>query len=104
MKFSLISGLLLALSACALPQTTVRTGSNQPSLVVTGAPAGAILFVDGLSMGSAPQYDGRPKTLAVMEGPHQVEIRDGSRDLYSDRVFISNGETHTIAVLPGAAQ
>jgi hypothetical protein len=102
MKVATISAVLLTLSACALPQTTVRTGSPQPSLIVTGAPSGAQLFVDGLPMGSAPQYDGHPKTLAVLEGAHQVEVRDGSHNLYSAKVFISNGETHTISILPGA--
>jgi len=103
MKTAMISALLLILSACALPQTTVRTGSAQPSLLVTGAPSGAILFVDGLPMGPAPQFDGHPKTLAVLEGAHQVEVRDGSRNLYSGKVFVGNGETHTITILPGAA-
>lgn len=103
MKALLASALMVTLSACALPQTTVRTGSAQPSLVVTGAPSGAVLYVDGLPMGSAPQYDGRPRTLAVLEGPHQVEVRDGSRALYKGKVFVSSGETHTIAILPGAA-
>ena len=46
--------LLTALSACALPQTTVRTRSAQPSLLVQGAPSGPVLYVDGLSMGPAP--------------------------------------------------
>ena len=46
--------LLSALSACALPQTTVRTGSEQPSLVVKGAPTGTVLYVDGLAMAPHP--------------------------------------------------
>jgi hypothetical protein len=103
MKTSIVCALVLTLSACALPQTTVRTGSMQPSLIVTGAPAGAVLIVDGLAMGAALQYDGHPKTLAVLEGPHQVEVRNGSSDIYNAKVFVSSGETHTIAILPGTA-
>ena len=95
--------LLTALAACALPQTTVRTGSAQPSLLVKGAPPGTVLYVDGLPMGPAPQYDGDPNVLAVLEGAHQVEIRQGNAVIYHDKVFLSSGETHPITVLPGAS-
>jgi hypothetical protein len=93
----------LMLSACALPQTNVRTGLPSPSLVVTGAPAGAVLFVDGLSMGPAAQYDGNPNTLAVLEGTHQVEVRSGATVLYGEKVFVSSGESHTVRVVGGGA-
>jgi hypothetical protein len=104
MKLIVVATLLLALSGCALPQTTVRTGSTQPSLTVKGAPAGTVLFVDGLAMGAAQQFDGNPKVLAVLEGAHQVEIRQGTSVVYSEKVYVTAGETHAITVLPGAAQ
>lgn len=96
--------LLTALSACALPQTTVRTGSAQPSLVVKGAPSGTVLYLDGLPMGPAPQFDGDPNVLAVLEGPHLVEVRQGNAVIYHDKIFLSSGETHPITILPGVAQ
>jgi len=96
--------LLTALSACALPQTTVRTGSEQPSLIVKGAPTGTVLYVDGLAMGPAEQYNGDPNVLAVLEGVHQVEIRQGDAVLYHDKVFLTGGEMHPITLLPGASQ
>ena len=96
--------LLTALSACALPQTTVRTGSEQPSLIVKGAPSGTQLYVDGLAMGPAQQFDGDPNALAVLEGAHLVEIRQGNAVIYHDKVFLSSGETHPITLLPGASQ
>lgn len=95
---------LAALSACALPQTTVRTGSVQPSLVVKGAPAGTILYVDGLAMGPAAQFDGNPNVLAVLEGAHQLEIRQGNAVIYHDKAFLRSGETHPITLLPGPSQ
>jgi hypothetical protein len=87
------------LSACALPQTTVRTGSTAPGLIVTGAPAEATLYVDGLQMGQVSQFDGNPQVLTVLEGAHKVEVRLGATILYSDKVFVSNGETHTVRVV-----
>ena len=104
MKTSIAVLLALLLSACALPQTTVRTGSTQPSLVVQGAPSNAVLFVDGLSMGPAQQFDGNPKVLAVLEGVHTLEVHQGSAVIFQEKALFSNGETHPIKLLPGATQ
>lgn len=87
------------LSACALPQTTVHSGSSQPGLIVKGAPQGAMLYVDSLQIGPATHYDGNPNVLAVLEGTHKVEIREGSNIVYSEKVFVSSGETHTVLVV-----
>jgi hypothetical protein len=91
------------LFACALPQTTVKTGSAPPTLIVKGAPANSILFVDGLAMGNAAQFDGNPKTLAVLEGTHQVEVRLGSTVVYREKAFSSGGESHTVTVTQGVS-
>ena len=91
------------LSACALPKTTVKTGSVPPTLIVKGAPAGSILYVDGLAMGNAAQYDGNPKTLAVLEGTHQVEVRLRSTLVYREKEFSSSGESHTVTVTRGVS-
>jgi hypothetical protein len=53
-------------------------------------------------MGSAQQFDGNPHVLAVLEGAHQVEIRQGTNTVYRERVFVSAGEIHVVTVLPGA--
>jgi hypothetical protein len=82
LKAPIVAALALALSACALPQTTVRTGSSQPSVIVQGAPSDAVLYVDGLSMGLAHQ---------------------GSTVIFRDRALFSGGETHPIKLLPVAA-
>lgn len=103
MKTLIVTALMLHLAACSLPQTTVRTGSTQPSFIVKGAPTGALLFVDGLSMGPAQQYDGNPRVLAVQEGVHMVEVHQGTGVLFHDKIFLSNGESHAITLLPGAS-
>jgi hypothetical protein len=101
-KLLLLLGIVL-LTACAMPQTSVRTGSAPPTLIVKGAPTGAILVVDGLAMGTASQFDGNPKTLAVLEGTHQVEVRLGSNVVYKEKAFVSSGESHTVNVTAGSA-
>jgi signal peptidase I len=98
--------LLLAtiLSACALPQTVVQSGSMQPGLIIKGARIGSILFVDGLEAGPAAQFDGKPKVLAVLDGVHVVEIRQGATILFSEKVLMAGGETHTVDVGAGSAK
>jgi hypothetical protein len=98
----LLLGIVL-LTACTMPQTSVRTGSAPPTLIVKGAPSGSILVVDGLAMGTASQFDGNPKTLAVLEGTHQVEVRLGSNVVYKEKAFVSSGESHTVNVTAGSA-
>ena len=97
MKSLAILVAMAALTGC-MPQTTVRTGMSPPTLMVAGAPPGSVLFVDGLDMGSATQYDGNPKVLAVLEGTHQVEVRLGSNLVYKEKAFVSSGQSHTVAV------
>ena len=101
MKPLVIMIVIAALTGC-MPQTTVRTGMSPPTLMVTGAPSGSVLVVDGLDMGSAAQYDGNPKVLAVLEGTHQVEVRLGSNVVHREKAFVSSGQSHTVAV-SGAA-
>lgn len=97
MKPFMILIAVAALTGC-MPQTTVRTGISAPTLMVTGAPSGSLLFVDGLEMGSAAQYDGNPKVLAVLEGTHQVEVRLGTNVVYREKAFVSSGQNHNVAV------
>jgi uncharacterized lipoprotein YajG len=97
-KHLLVLAGITLFAACSLPQTTVRTGLPAPALMVTGAPSGSVLFVDGLEMGSAAQYDGNPKVLAVLEGTHQVEVRLGPNVIYREKAFVSSGQSHTVAV------
>ena len=98
MKRFIILIAVAVLAGCALPHTTVSTGMSQPTMIVTGAPSGSVLVVDGLDMGSAAQYNGNPKVLAVLEGTHQVEVRLGANVVYREKAFVSSGQSHTVAV------
>jgi hypothetical protein len=102
MKEFLVVAVLSALSACALPETTVDSGSAHSGLVVKGAPQGSVLYVDSIQVGSADQYSGSPNVLVILQGTHQVEIRDGSTVIYRDKVYVDSGETRTITVLKGS--
>jgi hypothetical protein len=93
MKKIIVLALAGSLVACALPTTRVTTGTSRPTLIVQGAPVNAVLYVDGLEVGSAAQYNGAAQTLLIEEGVHQVELRQGTDILMSQKIFASNGES-----------
>lgn len=98
MKTCLIVFLGLALCACAMPSTTVRTSDTRPSLAFEGAPEGAKVYLDGLLVGEAEKYDGQPGVLLVEPGTHLVVVqgRDGSV-LFEQKVYVES-EIKTIKV------
>ncbi|MBY4899161.1 hypothetical protein [Cupriavidus sp. AU9028] len=91
----------LILAACALPNSSVHSGQGRPTLRVIGAPAQAVLFVDGMPMGEAGAYDGVQSVLKIEEGPHRIDIMQGGRPLLTRSVFASGGELVSIEVSSG---
>lgn len=104
MKVLMTIALAAALAGCAMPATEVKTGSVRPALAVQGAPAGAMLYVDGLQIGEAARYDGKAQKLMIEEGAHRVEIRQGGTVLHSQQIFAAPGETAAVVVGTGGAK
>lgn len=84
-------------SGCKMPSTSVRTIDDRPTLAFKNAPDGAILFVDGISMGVASEYDGDPNVLLVEPGTHTIRIMSGSSVVHEQKVFVE-GSLKTITV------
>lgn len=87
--FALLT-LTFTLCSCAMPSTVVRTVDDRPTLAFKGAPDNAILFVDGINMGPAAQYDGDPKVLTVEPGTHNVIVNIGNEAIFEKRVFVES--------------
>ena len=104
MKLPIAIVMFLWISACSLPQTTVQTGSVHPSLMVQGAPTDAVLYVDGIRAGFANQFNGNPTVLSVLEGVHEVEVRQSDTILYHTKIMVSDGETHVINLVTSTRQ
>ena len=96
---SLVFALLL--SACAVPDTTVKTGSPRPTLVIKGAPADSTLLVDGRLMGPTTQFNGDPNVLILEEGLHQIVIKQAGITIHAEKTVISNGESRTVTINAG---
>ena len=96
MKTLLALILLATLSACALPETSVRTGASRPKLAFPNAAPDLILVIDGITIGPAARYDGNPGVLLVEEGVHLLELKRGGQTVHSEKTLVSNGETRAI--------
>ncbi len=101
MKIILSIFIALTLTACALPETGVRTGSPRPTLYIKGDVKGMDLFIDGIQIGLAEQFNGNPKVLVVEEGAHIVQIKKAGSVVHSEKTFVSNGESRAIIVNAG---
>ena len=96
---NLLAGLLvLAAAACAHPTTVTRSLDTRPAVAIAGAPPGATLFVDGLDMGSAAAYDGRPAVLRLEPGTHEVVVRDPAGNVITRQKVFLESELKTIQV------
>jgi hypothetical protein len=96
----LILATLLLLSACSW------FGKKHPTppptlLIVTGAPTGAQVFVDGSALGEPVPRNDHPEELTVTPGEHQLEIHVGDAVVYREQLFVSPGEHHVVTVLSG---
>ncbi|MBI5441168.1 MAG: hypothetical protein HY900_08150 [Deltaproteobacteria bacterium] len=98
MRSLAIFGLLLGLTACAMPSTVVRTPDTRPSLAFPDAPQGSVLFLDGRQIGEASAYDGQPKVLVVEPGTHVVLLKTREGAVLLERTVYVESELKTLTV------
>jgi len=70
-------------------------------IIVTGAPAGSIVFVDGLQSGQPTALNDHTQVLNVAAGAHKVEIHVGDTVVYREETYVGLGEHRLIRVLSG---
>lgn len=93
---------LLLLSACSwFHRKPVPPDPTQ--MVVTGAPAGSLLFVDGAPAAKENESAVRPQVVDVAPGMHQVEVKVGEQVRYRENLYVAPGETHVVSVLSGSS-
>jgi hypothetical protein len=97
----LLLAALACLSACSW-FTSKRTQLPDPTeIIVTGAPVGSIVYVDGLQTGQETAANDHPQVLRVAAGAHKVEIHAGDTIVYREDTYVSPGEKRTVRVLSG---
>ncbi len=70
-------------------------------IIVTGAPAGSIVFVDGSQAAQALAVSDHPQVLTVTAGAHKVEIHVGDSVVYREDTYVRLGEHRIVRVLSG---
>jgi hypothetical protein len=93
---------LALLSACSWFGWHKRPQApDPPEIIVTGAPAGSLVFVDGVQTGEAAAHRDQSQILQVAAGDHKVEIHVGDRIVYREDTYVGPGEHRVVRVLSG---
>ena len=95
---------LACLSACSWFQPRPKAPPAPPELIVTGVPAGSIVFIDNVQNGQAAELSDKPQVLTVAAGEHIVEVRTGSAVVYREQTYVGSGEKRVIKVLSGSSR
>lgn len=88
--YKLIVILAVFIAGCTMPATTTKSVDSRPSISITGAPGNSLLFIDGVNMGDANQYDGHPNVLMLESGTHTVSIVSNNQVIYEQTIFIES--------------
>jgi hypothetical protein len=90
------------LQGCKYPEPAkVEQKDSRPSIGISGAPEGAVVFVDGLNMGPATRDNEEVKVLLVESGKHVVELKSADgRVLLSEEVFLSSSTRKILSYNP----
>ena len=92
---------LACLSACSWFGPRKPHLPDPTEIIVTGAPTGSVVFVDGLQIGQATAANDHTQVLNVAAGAHKVEIHVGDAVVYREDTYVAPGERRTVMVLSG---
>ena len=95
---------LACLSACSWFGSRRHALPDPTEIIVTGAPAGSFIFVDGLQTGQPTAVGDHPQVLNVAAGAHKVEIHLDDKIVYREDTYVGRGERYTVRVLSGLSR
>jgi len=90
---------LVCLSGCSWFHQSKPPAPPQPELIVTGVPAGSMLFVDGAQTEAVE--GSRSRVIQVAAGTHTVEVKMGDAVVYRESAYVGPGDKRIITVLSG---
>lgn len=100
--FALLICVGALIQGCSYPEPAkVEQSETRPKIGISGAPENSMLFVDGLDMGPAANYNGKEGVLMIESGKHLVELKAANgRILHSEELFLSSSTTKIIKYVP----
>ena len=94
---------LACLSSCTWFGSRKPPPAPSPTeIIVTGAPVGSIVLIDGVPIGQPTANNARSHTLDVAAGAHKVEISVGERVVYREDTYVAIGERTVVIVKSGS--
>jgi hypothetical protein len=95
---------LTCLSACSWFVSRKPPAPDPAEIIVTGAPAGSLVFIDGAQSGQPTVSNDHPQVLIVTAGAHKVEIHVGDSVVYREDTYVALGEHRVVIVLSGISR
>lgn len=91
---------ILFLNGCYIfyPNTQVKVHETRPAIAIKDASSDAVLFVDGLGMGKAEKYNGKPHVLLLEPGKHRIVLKEHDAAVFDKIVFLGENEVKTIVI------
>jgi hypothetical protein len=101
----LVLTMLVCLSACSWLGLRRSPALPQPTeIVITGAPAGSRIFIDGSQVGELVARNDTSQILDVAPGAHKVEIHVNDAIVYREDTYAGAGERRVVSVLSGSSR
>ena len=95
---------LVCLSACSWFGSRKPPLPDPTQIIVTGAPVGSLVFVDGAQAGQPTSSNDHPQVLDVTPGAHKVEIHAGDAVVYREDTYVALSERRVVIVLSGLSR
>ncbi|MCZ4279152.1 hypothetical protein O4H49_00090 [Kiloniella laminariae] len=87
-RYFVLFFLAVFLPSCAQPVETTKTLDERPSIGFDNVPQTAEIFVDDLSMGIVGDYDGKSRSLILVNGRHKVKLIHDGQEILSQEIYL----------------
>ena len=91
-KLILMLSIAFLFFGCAQPRTSVVTDGQEGAIQLKVIPGSAEVFLDGVSVGKARQFDGTSQLMKVSPGKHEIKLVASGYKEYITKVYISDSQ------------
>jgi hypothetical protein len=81
---------------CGGPSTAVKSAPDRAGIVIKNAPESSVLYVDGVTVGPASDFNGKKKYLELEAGSHLIVIKSDANKILTRQEIFLDSEIKTI--------